>query len=147
AILKVLGVLLLIVALVQALCIPISYYFRTGHGSDFISSVLLNFLFGGLLLFWSSKKDQTVNKREGYLIVLLAWISLLISSSLPYVLSGVFGSFTDIFFETMSGLSTTGATIIDDIESFPKDILLWRSFTQWLGAMGFIVLTVALLPI
>lgn len=147
AILKVLGVLLLIVALVQALCIPVSYYFKTDHASNFISSVLLNVLFGVLLLLWSQKNDQTVSKREGYLIVFLAWISLWISSSLPYVLSGVFGSFTDIFFETMSGLSTTGATVINDIESFPQDILLWRSFTQWLGAMGFIVLTVALLPI
>lgn len=147
AILKVVGVLLMIVGFVQGLCIPVSFYFETGHASDFISSVLLNSLAGGLLLFWSGRLDQTVKKREGYLIVFLAWIALWVSSALPYVLSGVFESFTDIFFEAMSGLSTTGATILEDIEAVPKDILLWRSFTQWLGAMGFIVLTVALLPI
>src|SRR5690625_189829 len=142
AILKVVGVLLIIVGFVQGLCIPVSFYFETGHESDFISSVLLNSLAGGLLFFWSGRQDQTVKKREGYLIVLLAWIALWISSALPYLLSGVFGSITDIFFESMLGLSTTGATIVGGVVAVPEDHLLWRRFSQWLGAMGFIVLAV-----
>lgn len=147
AILRVLGVLLCIIAFAMALCIPFSIYFETGHLSDFVSSILICLL-GGVFLFSASRhKDQTVSKREGYLIVFLAWITLWVSCSLPYMLSGTMNSVTDVFFETMSGLTTTGATVINDIELMPKDILFWRSFTQWLGGMGIIVLTVALLPL
>lgn len=147
AIMRVLGMLLCIVGLALSLCLPLSYYDQTRHGSDFVSSILLCFLGGGLLLFGSRNMDLTVNKREGYLIVFMAWIALWVSCALPFLLSGTFESITDVFFETMSGLTTTGATIIDDIEILPRDILFWRSFTQWLGGMGIIVLTVALLPL
>src|SRR5690625_7783798 len=109
AILKVVGVLLIIVGFVQGLCIPVSFYFETGHESDFISSVLLNSLAGGLLFFWSGRQDHTVKKREGYLVAVLAWIALWIWSGLPSLLSGGFGSITDIFFELMTGFFTTGA--------------------------------------
>src|SRR5690625_1770220 len=100
AILKVVGVLLIIFAFVQGFCVQVWFFFETGHESDFISSVLLNSLAGGLLCFWSRRQDQTVKKREGYLIVFLAWMALWISSALPCLLSGVFGSITDICFES-----------------------------------------------
>lgn len=147
SILRVLGVLLLIVALSMLLCLPFSYYYETGHGSDFISGALICLLAGGLMWMGSGNFDLKVNKREGYIIVFSAWIILWISCALPYVLSGTFSSLTDVFFETISGLTTTGSTTINDIESMPKDILFWRSYTQWLGGMGIIVLTVALLPL
>ncbi len=147
AIIRVLGVLLCIVALSMILCLPLSLYYQTGHLHNFISSILICLLGGGLLLFAARNMDLTVNKREGYLIVVLAWLTLWVSCALPYYISGEIGSITDIFFETMSGLTTTGATIINDIEALPRDILFWRSFTQWLGGMGIIVLTVALLPL
>jgi len=147
AILRVLGMLLCIVAISMLLCLPLSIYYETGHLQNFISSILLCLLGGGLLLFASRNKDLTVNKREGYLIVVLAWIALWVSCALPYLISKEIPSITDVFFETMSGLTTTGATIINDIEILPRDILFWRSFTQWLGGMGIIVLTVALLPL
>src|SRR5690625_7468116 len=117
AILKVVGVLLIIVGFVQGLCIPVSFYFETGHESDFISSVLLNSLAGGLLFFWSGRQDQTAKKRVGYLIVLLAWIALRLSIALPYLLLGVLGSIADIFFDSSSGLYMTGATILEDYEA------------------------------
>lgn len=147
SIFRVLGVLLCIVAMSMLLCLPISYYFDTGHSADFISSTLVCLLVGGLMWAASGSMDLTVNKREGYLIVFLAWIALWVSCALPYVLSGTMTSLTDVFFETMSGLTTTGATTINDIELMPRDILFWRSYTQWLGGMGIIVLTVALLPL
>src|SRR5690625_6610757 len=112
AILKVVGVLLIIVGFVQGLCIPVSFYFETGHESDFISSVLLNSLAGGLLFFWSGRQDQTVKKREGYLIVLIAWIALWISSAMKYLLSGDFGYFTDIFYYSQSCIFMTMLTIL-----------------------------------
>lgn len=147
SVLRVLGVLLCIIALSMVLCIPFSIYFETGHLSDFVSSILICLFVGVVLLTVSRNMDLTVNKREGYLIVFLAWIALWISCALPYILSGTTNSMTDAFFETMSGLTTTGATIINDIELMPKDVLFWRSFSQWLGGMGIIVLTVALLPL
>lgn len=147
AILKVLGVLLCIIAFSMVLCIPFSIYYETSHLSDFVSSILIC-LFGGIVLLSAARKmDQTVTKREGYLIVFLAWITLWIACALPYLLSGNMTSITDAFFETMSGLTTTGSTVVNDIEMLPRDILFWRSFTQWLGGMGIIVLTVALLPL
>lgn len=147
AILRVLGMLLCIVAISMCLCLPLSIYYSTGHVANFLSSILLCLLGGGLLLLAARNKDLTVNKREGYLIVVLAWTTLWVSCSLPYLISGEIDSITDVFFETMSGLTTTGATILNDIEVLPRDILFWRSFTQWMGGMGIIVLTVALLPL
>ena len=84
--------------------------------------------------------------REGFLFVTLSWISVSLSGALPFVLSGTIPSYADAFFEAMSGFTTTGATILTDIEALPRSILFWRSLMQWLGGMGIVVLTVAILP-
>ena len=84
--------------------------------------------------------------REGFLFVTLSWISVSLSGALPFVLSGAIPSYVDAFFEAMSGFTTTGATILTDIEALPRSILFWRSSMQWLGGMGIVVLTVAILP-
>ncbi|PKP01448.1 MAG: potassium transporter, partial [Bacteroidetes bacterium HGW-Bacteroidetes-9] len=100
--------------------------------------------------FWlaNRKLDQnSIGKREGYIIVSLAWIIISLFGAIPFVLSGVAPSYTDAFFETMSGFTTTGASIFTDIESLPKGILFWRSLTHWIGGMGIIVLSLAVLPI
>lgn len=147
SIFRVVGILLCVIAFSLLLCLPFSHYYQTGLGSVFLSSALLCLLIGMLVWSASGRMDLTVNKREGYLIVFVAWIVLWVSCAMPYLLSGTLDSVTDVFFETISGLTTTGATVINDIELMPKDILFWRSFTQWLGGMGIIVLTVALLPL
>lgn len=90
---------------------------------------------------------QEVRKREGYLIVALGWVVLSLFGSMPYYLSGAIPDYTDAFFETMSGFTTTGATILQDIEVVQPSLLFWRSCTQWIGGMGMIVLAVAILPI
>ena len=84
--------------------------------------------------------------REGFLFVTLSWISVSLSGALPFVLSGAIPSYADAFFEAMSGFTTTGASILTDIEALPRSILFWRSLMQWLGGMGIVVLTVAILP-
>ena len=96
-----------------------------------------------------SKKDKNseIKKRDGYLIVVLGWLFMTIFGSLPYLISGSIPSITNAFFETMSGFTTTGSTILNNIESLPKSILFWRSMTQWIGGMGIIVLTIAILPL
>lgn len=84
--------------------------------------------------------------REGFLIVTFCWISLALFGSVPFMVSGFIPDFTNAFFETMSGFTTTGATILTDIEMLPKSLLIWRNMTQWLGGMGVIALAVAVLP-
>jgi len=91
--------------------------------------------------------DRELRKRDGYLAVTLSWLVISLFGSLPYLLSGAIPSFTNAFFETISGFTTTGASILNNIEDLPKCILLWRSLTQWIGGMGIIVLAVAILPI
>lgn len=97
----------------------------------------------------STKKDKNseIKKRDGYIIVVLGWLFMTIFGSLPYIISGSIPTITNAFFETMSGFTTTGSTILNDIESLPKSILFWRSMTQWIGGMGIIVLTIAILPL
>jgi trk system potassium uptake protein TrkH len=87
-----------------------------------------------------------INKREGFLVVSLAWVSISIFGTLPFLISGTIPSFTNAFFETISGFTTTGATILTDIEVLPKGILFWRSMTHWIGGMGIIVLSITVLP-
>lgn len=105
-------------------------------------------LLPGAALFWSTRKaDKNIRKKEGFAIVTLGWIFVCLFSSMPYHLSGIFNHPVDAFFETVSGLTTTGATVLKEIESVPPLILIWRSLTQWIGGMGIIVLTVAILPL
>ena len=91
-------------------------------------------------------RDTALLTRDGFLVVVLSWLVVTAFGALPYVLSGSIPRYTDAFFETMSGFTTTGATLLTDIESLPRAVLFWRSLTQWLGGMGIVVLTVAILP-
>ncbi len=91
-------------------------------------------------------RDATLLTRDGFLVVVLSWLVVSAFSALPYVITGSIPRYTDAFFETMSGFTTTGATVLTDIESLPRSVLFWRSLTQWLGGMGIVVLTVAILP-
>lgn len=99
----------------------------------------------GLLLYLSFSKSSPINFREGFLLVSLAWIVASVFGSLPYMFSGYLPSFFDAFFETVSGFTTTGASVVSDVESWPKGLLYWRCLTQWLGGMGIIALFVAVI--
>src|SRR5690606_9112674 len=102
---------------------------------------------GAIFFFSFVREDQNIRKREGFLIVSLCWIFMSIFGMLPYLISGTTDTLPDAFFETVSGLTTTGATILRDIEAIPAGIMVWRSMTQWIGGLGIIVLTVAILPL
>ncbi|MCD6180730.1 MAG: TrkH family potassium uptake protein [Bacteroidales bacterium] len=91
--------------------------------------------------------NKSITKKEGYLVVAFSWVLISLFGSLPFYLSDYFPSFTDAFFETISGFTTTGASILTDIESLPKGLLFWRSLTHWIGGMGIIVLSLAILPL
>ncbi len=112
----------------------------------FILSATICLLLGGGLFLATHKYNHDIGKREAYLIVSLVWVVFSIFGALPYYLGGYITTFTDAFFETISGFTTTGASVINDIEALPHGILFWRSVTHLLGGMGILVLTVAILP-
>ena len=104
-------------------------------------------LIGLITMLFTRKHKKEMNKREGYIVVAFGWIVMAFSGTLPYIFTATIPNFTNAFFETMSGFTTTGASILNDIEIVPKGILFWRSTTQWIGGMGIIVLAIAILPL
>jgi len=125
----------------------VSWYYDDGALLGIVSAGLATMLVGLVLRFITKDFHKKIKKREGYLVVTLGWITMSLSGALPYIFTGVLPSFTDAFFETMSGYTTTGASIINDIEIMPRSILFWRSTTHWIGGMGIIVLAIAILPL
>ncbi len=144
---KIMGALLMLLGFLMTPGIVFSYYYQSGDQIPLMWGVVASFGVGAALFFSFSNQDQNIRKREGYMIVTLSWILMSIFGMIPYLLSGVIPDLADAIFETVSGLTTTGATIITDIEVVPKGILFWRSMTQWIGGLGIIVLTVAILPL
>lgn len=146
-ILRFMSLLLLVNGLFMLLAALGSLFYQEGVFVSFASSSAGVLLLGllGMYLYKDYKPNGSLT-REGYLIVVLGWILMSLTGSLPYIISGVLPSFTDAFFETMSGYTTVGASIIPDLEQVPHGVLLWRSLTQWIGGMGMIVLAVAILP-
>ncbi len=141
------GTLLMIVALMMLLSLVWAFYYGE-EWAPLLTSAGITFASGlGLYLLNFRNKDKDVRKRDGFLIVALGWISMSLFGSLPYIISGEIPHIIDAVFETVSGITTTGATILTDIEIMPKYLLFWRSMTHWLGGMGIIVLTIAILPI
>ena len=146
-ILQMMGVLLLFNGAFMLFSALISWYFKDGAFYGILSAGILTIVIGGLLQFITKNFEKQIKKREGYLIVTLGWIILTLSGTLPYILTNEIPSFTNAFFETMSGYTTTGASILNDIEVMPKSLLFWRSTTHWIGGMGIIVLAIAILPL
>ena len=113
---------------------------------SFLITASVSLAGGALLTLLTKTKDKTIFAKEGFVTVALAWIVLSAIGALPFVLSGAISSYTDAFFETASGFTTTGASILKDVEALPKSILFWRSFTHWIGGMGILVLVMAIVP-
>ncbi len=142
-----LGFLLLINAGFMFLSALISFIYADGITVDLIISGSIVSIIGFLMLFLNKNHDKQINKREGYLVVVLGWIIMIFSGTIPYILTGAIDGFSNIFFETTSGYTATGATVINDVEVLPEGILFWRSITHWLGGMGMIVFAIAILPL
>jgi trk system potassium uptake protein TrkH len=144
---RILGFLLV----VEGIAILISLLVALIYGGPDVMALLLSCLIcmvtGSALLFTCRNAVRGIGKREGFIIVSLVWIMFSFFGCLPYIFSGSIPDLTNAFFETMSGFTTTGSSILNDIESLPQGILFWRSMTQWLGGMGIIVLSLAILPI
>ena len=146
-ILHVMGLLLLCNGGFMLLATLVSYIYDDGVTLEISTAALVTLFTGTLLMFTTRGHSKEVKKREGYIIVTFGWIFMALSGSLPYLISESIPTFTNAFFETMSGYTTTGASILNDIEAIPKGILFWRSLTHWIGGMGIIVLAIAILPL
>ncbi len=146
-VIRITGLLLLVEA--AALVVSLLVSLSTG-GSDavaFLWSIASCAIPGALAVLLTLNAPRTVSRKEGFLIVTLVWLVFSLFGALPYLFSGTIPRYTDAFFETMSGFSTTGASIVDNLGTFPQGILFWRSITHWLGGMGIIVLFLTLMPV
>ena len=115
--------------------------------SSFFGASIVTIVFGALFFLTNIDHDRKVNLQQAFLLTALSWLSVAIFGSLPFIFSSMEMSITDAFFESMSGITTTGSTIISNLENAPKGILLWRAILQWLGGIGIIVMAITLMPI
>ena len=144
---RTMGALLLIEAVFMTLALGVSLWYGEADSDVFLFSTIVTLLAGVIGLLIGRRAESRMGEREGYLIVAMVWVVFSTFGLLPYYLSGQVPSFTDAWFESMSGFTTTGATIIPDLEVITHGLLFWRSLTQWIGGMGIIVLSIAILPI
>ena len=138
----------LLIFLCASLIIPalIAFFYDEGDFSSFLITII-GTLIVGIPGYFITRHNTELHLKEGFLIVSSGWILFALIGALPFKISGFIPSYTDAFFETMSGFTTTGASILNNIEALPHGLLFWRSFTHWLGGMGIILLSLAILPL
>lgn len=144
---RIIGFLLLIETAMLLCCGAVSLFYKENDLQSFLISSAITTGVGMVMLAIGRGAEKSLNRRDGYVIVSAAWIAFSLFGMLPYYIGGYIPSITDAFFETMSGFSSTGATIMNNIESMPHGILFWRAMTQWIGGLGIVFFTIAVLPI
>ena len=141
-----LGILQIILGV--SMFIPIIAQFAYSEiDSSFFGASIITIIFGTLFFLSNLDHDKKLTLQQAFLLTALSWLSIAIFGSLPFIFSSVDFSFTNAFFESMSGITTTGSTVISNLENMPKGILLWRAILQWLGGIGIIVMAITLMPI
>lgn len=143
---KIIGSLLFIEAALMSVCLIMAMAYGEDDMYAFLYAVAITAACGAVLRYMGRNSGNMLSRRDAYLVVSLAWVLFSLFGTLPFVTGGYIKSFTDAYFETMSGFTTTGATIIDDVECLPHAILFWRSLTHWIGGLGIVFFTIALLP-
>ena len=143
---KIIGALLGLEALLMSVCLCVSLLYQDKDIIAFIWSILITIVAGGAFRLMGRHANNTISRRDAYFVVAVTWIIFSLFGTLPFLISGYITSFTNAFFETMSGFTTTGASIVDFPEHFPKGLLFWRSLTQWIGGLGIVFFTIAILP-
>ena len=144
---KIMGFLLFIEAGFLSLCTGLSAFYDEPDLLAFIISTVITIAVGIPLSYAGKKAERKLSRKDGYVVVTFAWVLFSLFGMLPYYISGYIPNITNAFFETMSGFSTTGASILNNIEALPHALLFWRSMTQWIGGMGIVIFTIAVLPI
>jgi trk system potassium uptake protein TrkH len=143
---RTLGLLLIGEGILMWLPLIVALIYGEGDVQAFAIASAAAIITGGILAVITRKAPKNIGKRDGYIIVSTVWVMFSFAGSLPFMISGAIPSLHDAFFETISGFTTTGASVLNNIESLPHGILFWRSMTQWLGGMGIVVLSLAILP-
>jgi trk system potassium uptake protein len=144
---RVFSLLLITEGLMMLLCAGVSFINAEHASSSFLYSALITLITGAIVFTPLKDQERVSGSREGYIIVTGALVLLTLFGTLPFLFSKTAGSFADAFFESMSGFTTTGATIMSNIEALPKGILLWRSMTQWIGGIGIIIISLSIFPV
>ncbi|MFH1215381.1 MAG: TrkH family potassium uptake protein [Pseudomonadota bacterium] len=145
-VLNIIGKLLILISLFLLTPIPFSLYYQDGMVRVFLLSSLIGAALGGLTV-WLFAPEKDLGYRDGFAVVVLSWLGLAFLGSLPYYFCGAMPAYVDCFFESMSGFTTTGSTILNEVEILPKSMLFWRATTHWMGGMGIIVLSLAIMPL
>lgn len=145
-IIRITGTLMLIESVAFGMCLAVSAIYHDPDISAFAITMVLAIALGILLRRYGKGAGNSLTRYDSFVIVTVSWVASTLIGTMPYILSGTIPGFTDAFFETMSGFTTTGATVIDDIDSMPHGILFWRSLTNWVGGLGIVLFTLAVLP-
>lgn len=143
---KIIGSLLFIESFFMAICLAMAFSFHEDDVMAFMTSTLMTFGSGSIFMFFGHEAENSLSRRDAYVVVTLTWVIFSFFGMFPFLIHGSVPSITDAYFETMSGFTTTGATIIDDVESLPHGLLFWRSLMQWIGGLGIVFFTIAILP-
>ena len=143
---KILGTLLWVEAAFMSLCLILAVYHMESDIMAFALTIGITCLTGLVFRLLGRKATSALSRRDAYLLVTVVWIAFTAFGMLPFLIGGYIQHVTDAFFETMSGLTTTGATVIDKVEGLPHGILFWRSLTQWIGGLGIVFFTIAIIP-
>ena len=146
-VIRIIGILLLLETIMLLVCAGVSLYYREEDLAAFCISAGITAGIGLLLALLGKNGKHQLTRRDGYVLVSFTWMAFSVLGMFPFYISGCIPSITNAFFETMSGFSSTGATILDDIEALPHGLLFWRSMMQWIGGVGIIMFTIAILPI
>lgn len=143
---KVLGTLLFMEASLMVLCACMAFYYAESDMPAFLISVVATVMGAFILKLAGRNAGNSISRRDSFLLVTLVWVMFSLFGTLPFLISGYITNFTDAFFETISGFTTTGASIIDDVERLPHALLFWRTMTQWIGGLGIVFFTIAITP-
>lgn len=143
---KILGSLLWIEATLLTLCLFVAMLYQGDDIMAFAWSILITISSGLGFRLLGRHSNNIIERRDAYFVVAIAWVIFSLFGTLPFLISGYIDNLTNAFFETMSGFTTTGATVIDFPEHLPKGLLFWRSLTQWIGGLGIVFFTIAILP-
>lgn len=141
----VIGAILMLLGVSMLLSLIVSFLYKDGDSLGIAVAMIITMLFGSLL-WYLNREAKDLSTRDGFAVVTIGWIAMSLTGALPYLFTGSIPSITDAFFESASGFTTTGASILTNIEAMPHGILFWRSFTHWVGGMGIIVFSIAILP-
>lgn len=143
---KILGSLLFLEAILMTICLGMALFFGEDDILPFLVSIIITVFFGFVTKCLGRNAENRLSRRDSFIVVTFTWIFFSLFGTMPFLFGGYIHSFTDAFFESMSGFTATGASIINDVEALPHGILFWRSLTQWVGGLGIVFFTIAVLP-